>query len=290
MTESVRLSAGYLRDLIPWPGRDADKYSRGKLVLLAGSADYPGAACLAARASQRAGAGYTEAFCAPESVPILQGRCPSAVARPWGLFDGAALGERSHGHPWAVVVGPGLVGDDPDQAALVLRALEQVRAPMLVDGGALAILATAEGRAAARRRAEAGHALVLTPHRGEAARLASGARLAPLEGAALACALADAYGAVVALKGPQTHIAAPGKPAALMGFGTAALAKAGTGDVLAGIVGALLAQGLEPFDAAALGSSLHAEAGRAAAERLGEVSVIAEDVAEAIPEAVRRLS
>ena len=161
--------------------------------------------------------------------------------------------------------------------------METVRgweAPLLIDGGALGLLANATGLRLARERAAAGRSTLLTPHGGEAARLAQGARealgeaedaaargtrspLAEAAGAlspasrstlaaadpapaALACALAEAYGAVVALKGPVTFIASPDGTVEVMDRGTSALAKAGTGDVLAGIVGALLAQGLSP--------------------------------------------
>ena len=107
--------------------------------------------------------------------------------------------------------------------------------------------------------------------------------------AALACALAEAYGAVVALKGPVTFIASPDGTAEVMDRGTSALAKAGTGDVLAGIVGALLAQGLSPRDAAALGCALHAEAGRAAAAALTDICVAAEELITYLPDAIRAI-
>lgn len=283
------LGAEELAALVPVPAPDANKYSRGKLVLVGGSAEYPGAACLAVAAAGRAGAGYVEAFCAPSSVAVLQGWRPSAVARPWDALRIGVVNEAAGRHPVAVVVGPGMDGSSPEQAALVLRVLSQVQAPVLADGGALAVLATTEGRAAARRRAEEGWPLVATPHGGEAARLARGARVGAEEPAKLADALAAAYGCTVALKGPVTFVAQPGRPATPMAHGTPALAKAGTGDVLAGAIGALLAQGLPPWEAAFLGAALHAEAGRIAAERLGVVGVVAEDVAEALAQASERV-
>ena len=297
-----------LAALVPLPAQDANKYSRGKLVLVAGSAEYPGAACLAAAAAARLGAGYVETFCAPQARCVLQGRQPSAVARSWEGFDAAAVNEAGRHHPLAVVAGPGTSGAAGRERELVLQVLRQVQAPVLVDGGALAVLATAAGRAVVRERAEAGWPLVATPHGGEAARLARGARVTGLEGAALAEVLADAYGCTVVLKGPRTFVAQQGSPVAVVwcgqpgmaegargdvravAAGTPALAKAGTGDVLAGAIGALLAQGLAPRDAAMLGASLHGMAGRVAAERLGVVSVMAEDVVEALPVALRELA
>lgn len=282
-------SSEALAALLPVPSRDANKYSRGKLVLVAGSAAYPGAACLAALAAGRAGAGYTEVLCAPESQAPLHARVPSAVARSWAGLAPDDVNEAARRYPVAVVVGSGMDGRAADQAALVLKVLRQVEAPVLADGGALAVLATVEGRAAAALRAQRGWLLVATPHAGEAARLARGARVAAEGPAALAGALAEAYGCTMALKGPVTYVAQPGIDPVPMAHGTPALAKAGTGDVLAGVIGALLAQGLAPLDAAVLGASIHAEAGRIAAGRLGEVSVMAEDVADALAAAIRSL-
>ena len=100
--------------------------------------------------------------------------------------------------------------------------------------------------------------------------------------------LADAYAATVVLKGPET-VVARGSDTYLMDKGTPALAKAGTGDVLAGIIAAFLAQGISPVQAAVLGARLHADAGNEAARRLGVVSVIPEDVIDCIPAAIREL-
>lgn len=128
---------------------------------------------------------------------------------------------------------------------------------------------------------------MLTPHAGEARRLCEGIGENPGSASDIAEVLARAYHAIVALKGPDTLIVGNGRRY-LMREGTPALAKAGTGDVLAGIVAALLAQGLDAFDAAALGTLLHARAGSCAAEKLTDVSVIPEDVIAFIPEAIRK--
>lgn len=285
----IRLDA--LRALVPHPSADANKYTRGKLLLVGGSAAYPGAACLASAASERAGAGYTEAFVARESLDVVRSFRPSVVVRPWEELTAAALGDGVvPRHPQAVAIGSGMTGAGRAERSLVLRVLEHAATPVLADGGALTVLAAAAGRAAAAKRAQEGWPLVVTPHGGEAARLAAGARIAEQEPCALAEALAAAYSCVVVLKGPVTHIAAPGEPTLLMDKGTPALAKAGTGDVLAGAIGSLLAQGVPPRDAAALGATLHGLAGRAAAERFGSVSVTAEDVVEALSQAIRMLS
>ncbi len=277
--------------LLPWPAADANKYSRGKALLVAGSAAYPGAACLAALATERIGAGYTEVYCAPEAVGALQAFRPTLVVRSWEAWDGepVATARMDEHRPLAVLVGSGMEADDDEQRRLVLSVLAEAEAPVLVDGGALGALASEEGRAVAHERAERGLPTVLTPHGGEAVRLAHGIDVASEEGDALARALADGYRATVVLKGPRTFIAAPrgsSHEVIALAPGSAALAKAGTGDVLAGMIGGLLAQGIEPMGAAALGVALHGKAGRIAAKRLTAIAVTALDVAESIPEAI----
>lgn len=278
-----------LAALLPWPAPDAHKYSRGRLALVAGSPAYPGAACLAATASQRAGAGYTEVFCAGKSLLAVRAASPSLVAQDWRHWQpsrGAAL---SPDRPGACVIGCGFAGEGKTERPLVMETLRAFAGPLLVDGGALTLLASATGLRLAAERACAGLPLVLTPHGGEAARLARAARISEAEPALLAGALARAYGAVCVLKGPDTYVS-DGTRVVLVDRGTAALAKAGTGDVLAGIIGALLAQGLAPLDAAVLGATLHAEAGRVAEERHTAIGVIPEDVVEVLPEAFRCLA
>lgn len=285
-----------LTALLPVPASDANKYSRGVLTLVAGSLAYPGAACLAAAAAQRAGAGYVQVVTAPENVRTVQAFRPSLVARSWEDLVGKASSLRASvpGKPCAYAVGSGFAPDDERTADLALFVLRWAEAPVLVDGGGLAAVATDEGGAVLRERAKRGLATVLTPHGGEAARLASAVGLSVPETndasglAGFAAALSTAYGATVALKGPDTYIAGDGRVAAVR-EGTPALAKAGTGDVLAGMVSALLAQSVEAFDAALLGAVLHARAAKAAEVHLTSICVNPEDVVEAIPLAVKTL-
>ncbi len=279
-----------LAALAPWPDPQANKYTRGKLSLVAGAAAYPGAACLAGAAAERAGAGYTEVFCAGESLLAVRSFRPSLVARDWREWHPARQEARRSDRTGACVIGCGFDGD-ARQRELVAETVRAATGPVLIDGGAIGLMADKAGQRLARERAERGVGpLVLTPHGGEAARLARGAELeGALGGPELACALARAYRALIVLKGPITFIADAEGIVETMDRGTAALAKAGTGDVLAGIIGALLAQGLAPRDAAALGCALHAEAGRAAAQELTEICVSAEDVIAALPQAIRAI-
>lgn len=279
-----------LAALAPWPDPQANKYTRGKLSLVAGAAAYPGAACLAGAAAERAGAGYTEVFCAGESLLAVRSFRPSLVARDWREWHPARQEARRSDRTGACVIGCGFDGSE-GQRELVAETVRAATGPVLIDGGALGLMADKAGQRLARERAERGVGpLVLTPHGGEAARLARGAELeGALGGPELAVGLARAYRALIVLKGPITFIADAEGIVETMDRGTAALAKAGTGDVLAGIIGALLAQGLAPRDAAALGCALHAEAGRAAAQELTEICVSAEDVIASLPQAVRAI-
>ncbi len=282
-------TADELVALLPLPDDDANKYTRGTFVLVAGSARYPGAACLAAAASQRMGAGYTEVVCAPDAVPLVRGFRPSLVVRAWEGFQSSDIAPARPGKPVAYAVGSGFDADDAASARLVHLVLKHAQVPVLVDGGGLAALASKKGQRLLKRRFIHGWPTVVTPHGGEAARLARAFELEEEDPARLSQLLAQAYGVTVVLKGPDTFVS-DGDGVVRMAEGTAALAKAGTGDVLAGMVGALLAQGMEPMGAAVLGATLHARAGAAAAARLTSISVAAEDVVDAIPLAIASLA
>ncbi len=274
--------------LVPVPAEDAHKYSRGKAVVVAGSAPYPGAACLSTCATQLVGAGYTQVFTAKRNKALVQAFRPSLVVKSFAALDvPAALSPQ---YPGAFAIGPGFDSSDTEAESVARRVLKQAAAPVLVDGGALAFLSSPKMRKVLRRRSEQGAPTVLTPHMGEAVRLAApfGLNIAAMPQEEAAYSLALAYGAVVVLKGPDTVVASADRNR-VVANGTAALAKAGTGDVLAGVIGGLLAQGMDAFDAAHLGAYLHAEAGNVAAERKGIVSVCAEDVLEAIPETLMRI-
>ena len=180
----------------------------------------------------------------------------------------------------AVVLGPG-IGRADGAGACVREVAERVPRPLLLDADGLNAHA---GRLEALARRES--PTVLTPHAGELARLL-GIESAAVEAQRLSHArdAASTSGAVVVLKGDDTIVAEPGGRAAVSPGGSPALATAGTGDVLSGVIAAMLAKGLEPFPAACAGVRLHARAGQVAAERLGAGAVIARDVVEALPAA-----
>ena len=170
----------------------------------------------------------------------------------------------------------------------MLDVLERAECPVLVDGGALGALAGTRAVRFFERRFANGYDTVLTPHGGEAARLADGLGIARegMDDEQLAQVLSLATGAIVVLKGPDTFIS-DGDATVCVDEGTAALAKAGTGDVLAGMVSALLAQGVEAFAACELGVKLHARAGAVAAQVYTEIGITPEDVIECIAEAIQ---
>ncbi|MCG5431774.1 NAD(P)H-hydrate dehydratase [Mycobacterium sp. MYCO198283] len=233
----------------PKPGRTDDKYSQGVTGVLAGSTAYPGAAILATGAAVAATAGMVR-FAGSAAAEVVS-HWPEVVATP---------DFRSAGRVQAWAVGPGLGTDDAGAAALIF-ALE-TELPVVVDADGLTILAAhpelLDGRQAPT---------VLTPHAGEYARLAG--RDVGEDRVGAARALADRLGATVLLKGNVTVIAEPGGVTYLNVAGQAWAATAGSGDVLTGIIGALLAAGLPPGEAAAVAAFVHARAAGLAADDPG---------------------
>lgn len=270
---------------VPQKGAGADKYAAGSVLVVAGAPGLTGAACLAARASLRAGAGLT-VVAAPRSVqPLIAGQLVEVMVAPVPDEDGA-LGPASvqrvvaeAGRAAALAVGPG-IGRAPATTAAVTAILERLDLPAVVDADGLWHLGDAPERVAGR-----GAPTVLTPHAGEAARLL-GRQRGEVEACRLEAAreLAARAGAVVVLKGPGTITAAPDGRVVVNGTGGPALATAGSGDVLTGAVAALLAKGMEPLAAAAAAVAAHGRAAELAGRGDG---TIASDVLEALPEAMR---
>jgi len=238
------------------PGRRVDdhKYRAGFVAVLAGSIEYPGAAHLAAWAAVRSGAGYVRLVTPPDVAAALRGRMPEVVVRP---ADPAGFPEAiADARSGAVVVGPGL-GRREETMAGVRAVLAGSSIPAVLDADGLWAFAGA----AAELRGRTG--LVLTPHAGELAAVL-GVAVEEITRAALPAArrAAEATGQVVVLKGSSTVIAEPGGATWVVTQGPPQLASAGSGDVLSGCLGALLAKGMSPSEAARAGVWLHAEAGR----------------------------
>lgn len=277
--EVARLDDRTVAPLVPQRDKRSHKGSHGTLVIVAGSLDHLGAALLAAAAAIRAGAGLVSLALPASLQPLAAGRVPEAVTMGLPervpmevepLTAAQAILDRS---PDALLLGPGL---RPGEAtsALVLALLREEGAPAVLDAEALNVLA-----AAGDWWTSVGRATVLTPHPGEFSRL-DGSPVGPAddERAARAGAAAERWGRVVVLKGAGTVIAGGAGRLARAPFENPALATAGTGDVLAGTVAALLAQGLAAWDAARLGVYLHGVAAERASERLGDAGLMASDL------------
>ncbi|MEV0120957.1 NAD(P)H-hydrate dehydratase [Streptomyces sp. NPDC050703] len=249
--------------LLPVPTGESDKYRRGAVGVVAGSARYPGAAVLCVAGALHGGAGAVR-YAGPAADAV--------VARfPEALVSAGPPSKAGRVQAWAV--GPGL-GDDEDRLLDVLDA----DVPVLIDADGLRL---ADERRVRARRAPT----LLTPHAGEAAALL-GVDRARVESARLAAVreLAARYGATVLLKGSTTLVADAEGPVRVNPTGTAWLATAGSGDVLSGLAGSLLAAGLEARDAGSVAAYLHGLAARHAADG---APVAAQDVAEAVPAAWR---
>jgi NAD(P)H-hydrate epimerase len=268
------------------PGRRADdhKYRAGYVAVLAGSKAYPGAAWLASQAAYRTGAGYVRLLMPAGAAETMRPRLVETVLDEVGDGDVldeagrvvAVVGDERLG---ALVCGPGL-GRDPATAEAVRQVVLQSTAPCVLDADGLFAFAGA----AESLRGRAG--LVLTPHAGElAALLGESVGDVAKEHLAAARRAAAATGQVVLLKGSSTIVAAPSGEVRVVVQGPPQLASAGTGDVLSGVIGALLAKGLEPFEAAYAGAWLHAEAGLLGAQTDPQ-GVLAGDLVELIPAVV----
>ncbi|MFH9468092.1 NAD(P)H-hydrate dehydratase [Streptomyces clavifer] len=253
--------------LLPVPGAESDKYRRGVVGVAAGSERYPGAAVLAVAGALRGGAGAVR-YAGPGAAAVIA-RYPEAL-----VHSGPPS---KAGRVQAWVVGPGL-GDSPAAAGAVSDVLAS-DVPVLVDADGLRLMDAGAVRA---RTAPT----VLTPHAGEAAALL-GVPREDVEAGRLAAVreLAARYGATVLLKGSTTLVAEAGDaPVRVNPTGTSWLATAGSGDVLSGLTGSLLAAGLAPRDAASVGAYLHGLAARRASDG---APVAAQDVADAVPAAWR---
>jgi ADP-dependent NAD(P)H-hydrate dehydratase / NAD(P)H-hydrate epimerase len=272
------------RAQFPLPRADGHKYSRGHAVVVSGGAVSTGASRLAARAALRAGAGLVTIASPREALAIHAAANTAVMVRP---VDGAGeltafLSDQRFN---AVVLGPG-GGVGQAMREQVLAALDGPRAAVL-DADALTSFAgegaTALFAAIARRKE---HATVLTPHEGEFARLFNSTLKGVEKSSKLERAIgaAEASGATVLLKGPDTVVAQPGGRAAINANAPPWLATAGSGDALAGFVAGLLAQGMPAFEAAAAAVWLHGEAANAAG-----MGMISEDLSEALPGIYRRL-
>jgi hydroxyethylthiazole kinase-like uncharacterized protein yjeF len=259
-----RLVTDEILRLVPRRHEGDTKYTAGSVLVVGGSPGMTGALCLAAEAAFRADAGYVAVAVPKESMPVVETLLIEAVKAPRERVD--ELAERAS----ALAIGPGL-GRGDDERALVRRLLGESTLPAVVDADALFELEPLDWPAPR----------VLTPHSGELSRLigedsswVDAHRLTALGRAV------ERFRCVVLLKGPDTLVSAPGEGVLVCDAGTAALATAGTGDVLTGVLGSFLAKRMDAREAAAAAAVAH---GRAAALAPHQVGLIASDVIESLP-------
>jgi NAD(P)H-hydrate epimerase len=282
--------------LLPRRERLSHKGTYGRLFVLAGSRGLTGAAAMVADSAMRAGAGLVY-LGIPESLnPILEAKCTEAMTVPLPETPALTVSDRSYFDVKArleqcdaLVIGPGLSTHEKT-ALLVRRILGEVTVPVVVDADGLNCL---EGRAEVLRACRA--PVIVTPHPGELARL-TGMRQNRILAEPWDAARQTAHNnnVICVLKGAHTCIAVPprmGEQAEVFIniLGNAGMASGGVGDVLSGIIGSLLAQGLAPGTAALLGVTLHALAGDIVAAEGDEAALVATDLIQALPEAFRWL-
>ncbi|MFC3984306.1 NAD(P)H-hydrate dehydratase [Streptosporangium jomthongense] len=269
--EVTALTGADVAALLPRPDATSDKYRRGVVGVAAGSHGYTGAAVLAVGGAVRSGAGMVRYAGVAEPVAQVRARWPEAVITE--LKPGQGIGEVGRVQAW--VLGPGL-GTGPESLEVV-RAVLASEVPVLVDADALTLVA--QDRSLLRRTAP----VLVTPHAGELSRLLGVPRerieADPLDHVRRAVA---ELGVTVLLKGSTTLVARDGLPVRVNLTGSPWLATAGTGDVLAGIAGTLLAAGLDPYDAASCAAHLHGLAG-------ADGPLSAWDVLEAVQGVLRSL-
>jgi len=263
----TRLVTEEILELVPRKREGDTKYSAGAVLVVGGSPGMSGAVCLTAEAAFRADAGYVAVATHEESLPVVESRLLEAVKGTLDRIDQFA--ERAS----SLAIGPGL-GRGDEERALVRRLLGELELPAVVDADALFELEPADWPAPR----------VLTPHAGELARLIGKEsewvdehRLAAVQTAV------DSYRCIVLLKGADTLVAAPGEGVLVCSSGTPALATAGTGDVLTGVIGAFLAKGMDARLAAAAGAVAH---GRASELATLQVGLVASDLLDALPDAL----
>jgi hydroxyethylthiazole kinase-like uncharacterized protein yjeF len=277
--------------VLPERPHDAHKGTFGTVVVLAGSLGFTGAAYLAATAAARTGAGLVRLLVADSIYPILAAKCTEVMATPVPEVAPGAVGHAAYDSVLrqlaaaeAGVIGPGL-GRDRSTWRLILDLTQHVSCPLVLDADALNALSDSP-----RLKGRLGKGRVLTPHPGEMARL-TGKSTDAIASDRISAArkAAKEWGAVVVLKGARTVVAHPDGRTSEDPHEVPALATGGTGDVLAGMIGGLMAQGSDPYSAAVTGVYIHAAAGRRLSERFGDSGLLAGDLLLEIPQVMNVL-
>ncbi|MDQ6830507.1 MAG: NAD(P)H-hydrate dehydratase [Gemmatimonadota bacterium] len=275
------VDAAWVGEHVPRFDPDAHKGTRKKLAIAGGELGMAGAPMLAARASLRTGAGIVRLIVAPQNVAVVQTAVPTALARPWPAHDAPDEEIDALVADWAdaVVIGPGM-GTAADSRRTVERLLTCWHGPVVVDADALNLFNKDLSSLGTLLR---GRPALITPHPMEMARLTGRSTEEVLANRFdIAVEVANEIGATVMLKGVPTYIASPGERTLVSATGTPALATGGSGDLLAGIVGTLLAQIGNAHAAAACGAWAHGRAAELAGKGRTIRGVTLADVEEAL--------
>lgn len=294
----IKFTKNWLSSRLPKRPKDANKGTFGKVLVIAGSQNYPGAAYLCCASAYRVGAGLVTLASIPSVCNIVTKKLPEVTLIPLPEKDGLIsdlaaetlyenLSEFSEED--VMLLGPGL-NKKESTTRFVGRILEIWDLPSLViDGDGLNMLSKTPNWWEVLDQ-HFTHA-ILTPHPKEMSRLTDfSVDEIQSNRKEVADKFATKWGQVVVLKGANTVVASPSGEYAISSFANPALATAGTGDVLAGIIAGLLAQGLNQFDAAALGVYIHGMAGEMAKEKVGDAGMLASDLLSLIPRVLLNIS
>jgi NAD(P)H-hydrate epimerase len=280
-----------VRASLPKYDENTHKGTRGRVVVVAGATGLTGAAALCANGAMRIGAGLVTVACPESLIPILGAKLTEPMTAPVPEVEGGFLSVKAAGRILhlttnvnSVVIGPG-IGRHRETGLLLREILTKLTVPMVVDADALNLLG---GQLDIFKAVRA--PVVITPHPGEAAwLLRTHIGEVELNRVSIAKQIAEGYNVVVVLKGRYTVIASPRGEVRINPTGNRGLATGGTGDVLAGVIGGLLAQRLSPFDAASTGVYLHGLAGERASRRLGLDGLLAGDLLPIFPRLLRQV-
>lgn len=273
--------------LLPKRPINAHKGTFGKVVVVGGSSNYPGAALLSGLGALKAGAGLTEIL-VPETIfNSVACRYPEIIVSPAkatqnGVFHPDSMEKiiQSCAKASCVVFGPGITRDE-NLKLLLSEILGKIEAPVLIDADALALLAKSPENI--MMRTEHGLPTIITPHWGEASRFGTIAGELANDPITTVRRFSSRFGTVTVLKSARTVIASPKGQVSINITGNTSLSKGGSGDVLSGCIAALVAQGLEPYEACCLGCHMLGRAGEMVSKENGEQGVISTEVAMMLP-------
>lgn len=275
---NIILTIAKIKSLLPKRPKDANKGTFGKVLVVAGSQNYPGAAYLACAACYRVGAGLVTLATIPLVQNIVSKKLPEVTFLSFDEID-KKLAEYD-----VILIGPGL-GQKSETMKFIEQLIKEKLPATIIDGDGLNILSKVD-----HWWTTVNSSVVITPHPGEMARL-TGLAIERIQSDRenVAKEYATSWGQVVVLKGANTIIASPSGEVRVSPFVNPALATAGTGDVLAGTIAGLIAQGLNNFDAACCGVYIHGLAGKMMKEKFGDAGGLASDLLLFLPTVLSKL-